>query len=211
MRFSLFVLLLCCLGLARAENTGVAFEIADYESDWKFSDGTRVAKTNSLKLQIEERTESGLTVGGSFAFLSTRVGGDATASSTKFESENLQLYLRKEFPIGESFSLEALLSYGYNSGRENVEGERADIDWSEVSAEIGVSFRIDNVRITPFTSYTNVDGDISGVDASGAFELEDPFNHGVRFDIFVDSTAFIGIRLQTGSQSGGTISFVRRY
>jgi hypothetical protein len=210
-RFSLFVLLLCCLSLARAEYTGVAFEIDDYDSDWKFSDGTRVAKTNSLRLQIEERVESGLIVGASLAYLSMRVSGDATAPSTKFEGENLQIYLRKDFPLGESSSVEGLLSYGYNTGRENVEGERADIQWSEVSAEIGVSFRIDNIKITPFTSYTNVDGDISGVDASGAFELEDPFNHGIRFDIFVESTAFIGIRLQTGSQSGGTISFVRRY
>ena len=211
MRFSLFILLLCCLSLARAEYSGVAFEIADYESDWKFSDRTRVANTNSLSLQIEDRSESGLTVGGSIAYLSTRISGNRATPSTKFEAESLQFYLRKETPLGETFSLETLLSYSYNSGRENVEGERAEIDWSQVSAEIGVSFRIDNLRITPFTSYTDIDGDVSGISGSGAFELEDPFNHGVRFDIFVESTAFIGIRLQSGSQSGGYISFVRRY
>ena len=211
MRFSLFLLLFCCLGLARADYTGVAFEIADLDSDWEFSDGSRVAKMNSLSLQIEERAESGLTVGGSIGYQSIRVNGDRTAPTTKFETQNLEIYLRRDYPLGKSFSLNGLLSYGYYHGRENVEGDRAEIEWSQVSAEIGASFRIENVRITPYTSYTDIDGDISGVDGSAVFELEDPFSHGVRFDIFVDSTSFIGIRLQTGSQSGGYISFVRRY
>ena len=211
MRFSLFILLLCCLGLARAEYTGVAVEIADYDSDWKFGDVTQVAKINSLSLQIEERTASGLTLGANLAYLSMRIGGDETTSSTKFEGESLQIYMRQNFSLGESTSLEGLLSYGYNTGRENVEGKRADIQWSQVSAEIGLSFRFDNLRMTPFTSYTDIDGDIDGVSGIGAFELDDPFSHGVRFDIFVDSTAFVGIRLQTGSQAGGSISFVRRY
>jgi len=210
-RFSLLVLLLCCLGLARAEYTGVAFEIADYDSDWKFGDVTRVAKINSLSLQIEERVESGLTLGANLAYLSMRIGGDETTSSTKFEGESIQIYMRQNFPLGESFSLEGLLSYGYNTGRENVEDERADIEWSQVSAEIGLSFRLDSLRITPFTSYTDIDGDISGVSGIGTYELDDPYSHGVRFDIFVESTAFIAIRLQTGGQTGGSISFVRRY
>jgi hypothetical protein len=210
-RFSLFILLLCWFDLARAESTGVALEITDYDLDWKFGDVTHVAKINSLGLQIEERAESGLTVGANLAYLSMRIGGDETTSSTKFEGENLQIYLRQNFPLGESASLEGLLSYGYNTGRENVEGERADIQWNQVSAEIGLSFRFDSLRITPFTSYTDIDGDISGVSGIGAFELDDPYSHGVRFDIFVESTAFVGIRLQTGSQAGGSISFVRRY
>jgi hypothetical protein len=210
-RFSFFILLLCWIGLARAEYSGVALEIADYESDWKFGDVTLAAKINSLSLQFEERAESGLTMGGSLAYLSMRLGGDETTSSTKFEGESLQIYLRQNFQLGESWSLGGLLSYGYNTGRENVEDDRAKIEWSQVSAEIGLSFRFDDLRITPFTSYTDIDGDISGVSGFGAFELEDPYSHGVRFDIFVESTAFIAIRLQTGSQTGGTISFVRRY
>jgi hypothetical protein len=210
-RFSLFILLLCWLGLARAESTGVALEITDYDSDWKFGDVTQVAKINSLSLQIEERAESGLTMGANLAYLSMRIGGDETTSSTKFDGESLQIYMRQDFSLGESTSLEGLLSYGYNTGRENVADDRAKIEWSQVSAEIGLSFRFDSLRVTPFTNYTDIDGDISGVSGIGAFELDDPFSHGVRFDIFVDSTAFIGIRLQTGSQSGGSISFVRRY
>jgi hypothetical protein len=210
-RFSLFILLLCWLGLARAESTGVALEFTDYDSDWKFGDVTQVAKINSLSLQIEERAESGLTVGVNLAYLSMRIGGDETTSSTKFEGESLQIYMRQSFSLGESTSLEGLLSYGYNSGRENVLEDRATIEWNQVGAEIGLSFRFDSLRVTPFTSYTDVDGDVSGVSGIGAFELDDPFSYGVRFDIFVDSTAFIGIRLQTGSQSGGSISFVRRY
>ncbi|HUV21810.1 MAG TPA: hypothetical protein VMZ32_08495 [Gammaproteobacteria bacterium] len=191
----------------------MAIEIADLESDWVFADTSRVAKINSISLQIEERAESGLAVGISIGYLSMRVGGDSTAPATKFEAQNLQVYLRPEFPLGESMSLETLLSYGYYTGDENVasDSDRADIEWSQVRAEIGVSFRFKNLRVTPFTSYSRIDGDISGLNASAGFELEDPFNQGVRFDIFVERTAFIGIRLQTGSQPGGYLSFVRRY
>ena len=211
MRFSLFLLLFCCLGLARADFTGVAFEIMDLESDWAFSDGSRVVKTNSLGLKIEERAASGLVVGGGIGYQSIRVDGDRTTPTTKFETQNLQIYLRREFPLGKSFSLDGLLSYGYYHGRENVVGDRAEIEWSQVDVEIGANFRVKNLRITPFTSYTDIDGDISGTNGNAVFELEDPYSYGVRFDIFVESTAFIGIRLQTGSQSGGYISFVRRY
>ena len=198
-------------GSASADMTGVAFEISDMDSDWKFADGTRAAKTNSLSLQIEESTASGLTVGGGIGYLTMRVGGDSTTPSTKFEAEYLQVYLRQDFRLGESTAIEGLLSYGYHTGRENTETDRAEIEWSQVALEIGLSFQVNNLRITPFVGYANVDGDISGTEGSGAFELEDPFNQGVRFDVFVETTAFIRIQLQTGSQSGGYLSFVRRY
>ncbi len=108
--------------------------------------------------------------------------------------------------------MEGRSSYGYYTGRETSSDDRADIDWSQVAVEIGMSFRLTNLRITPFISYIDVDGDITGSDeGGGSFELEDPLIQGVRFDIFVESTGFISIRLQTGSQTGGYLSFVRRY
>jgi hypothetical protein len=213
MRLCLFLLLCCSLGVARAGFTGVALEITDIDSDWVFDDVSRLAKINSISLQIEERAEIGLAVGVSIGYLSMRVVGDSTTPTTKFEAQNLQVYLRPEFPLSESVSLESLLSYGYYSGDENVVSgsDRAQIEWSQTSAEFGVSFRYKNLRLTPFSSYTHIDGDISGLNASTGFALEDPLNYGVRFDIFVERTAFIGILLQTGSQPGGYLSFVRRY
>jgi hypothetical protein len=213
LRISLFLLLLSCGGIARAEWTGVAFEIGDMDSDWKFADDTRVAKSNSLRMSIEERTSSGLAVGGAISYLSILVdGGDAT-DSIDFEAENPEVYLRQDYVLSESFELHGRFSYGYYNGRENTSSDRADINWSEVKLEFGASFRHDNLRITPFVSYADVDGDISGgsVPSTLVFELEDPTSYGVQLDIFVERTAFIGIRAQTGSQSGGYISFVRRY
>ena len=212
MRFKLLLLvLLFSIGPARADLTGVAFEIGDIDADWEFDDGIRAAKSNSLRIQIEERTATGLSIGGGIAYLSLRVDEAGAAGSTKFEAENLEVYLRQEFPLGERFTLEGLLRYGYYTGRENAESDRAEIDWSEVNVELGMSVRVNNLRITPFASYTHVDGDISGDNGTEVFELEDPLSYGVRFDIFVERTAFVAIRLQTGSISGGYITFVRRY
>ncbi len=204
-------MLLVCPGIAFADATGVEFEIGEMDSDWAFSDGVSVAKTTSLRLRIEERTESGLSVGGGIGYLSMRISEEGSSQSTKFEAENLQIYLRQIFTITESFSFEGLMSYGYYTGRENVVEDRDQIEWSQVDLEFGANIRTSNLRITPFASYSSVDGDISGTDGGGAFELEDPFSYGVRFDYFVETTAFLSLRLQTGSQTGGYFSFVRRY
>jgi hypothetical protein len=209
---ALFFFLFACHGAAVADTTGVALIITDLDSDWDFSDGTRSAKSNSISLQIEERTASGLTVGGSIGYQSFRLDGDSTTSSTKFDAENLEIFLRQEFSLSESTAIQGLVSYGYYTGRETSDDDRADIDWSQVAAEIGVSFRVNNLKIMPFVGYINVDGDITGTeDSGGSFELEDPLIQGVNFDIYVEPTAFIRIRLQTGSLSGGYLSFERRY
>jgi len=209
---ALFFFLFACHGAAVAETTGVALKISDLDSDWDFSGGTRTAKSNSLILQLEERTASGLTVGGSIGYQSFRLDGDSTTSSTKFDAENLEIYLRQEFSLSESTAIQGLVSYGYYTGEETSDDESADIDWSQVAVEIGMSYRVNNLKIMPFVSYIDVDGDITGAEeGDGSFELEDPFIQGINFDIYVETTSFIRIRLQTGSQSGGYLSFERRY
>jgi hypothetical protein len=210
-RFSLFLLLVCCAGIARADWTGVEFKIADIDADWEFADGTRPTKINSLSLSIEERADGGLSVGGSIGYLGMRVAGSGATDTTRFEGQNLEVYLRQEIPLGQSFALEGLLSYGYYTGLEEADGDRADITWSQVGVEVGASFRYAKLRITPFASYASVDGDIRGESGTELFELEDPYSYGLRFDIFVEPTAFITVRLQDGSQRGGFLSFVRRY
>jgi hypothetical protein len=209
---ALFFFLFACHGTAVAETTGVALKISDLDSDWDFSGETRSAKSNSISLQIEERAANGLTVGASIGYQSFRLDGDSTTSSTKFDAENLEIFLRQEFSLSESTAIQGLVSYGYYTGRQTSDDDSADIDWSQVAAEIGVSFRVNNLEIMPFVGYINVDGDITGAEeGGGSFELEDPLIQGVNFDIYVEPTAFIRVRLQTGSQSGGYLSFERRY
>ena len=208
----LFFFLFAGHGAAVAETTGVALIISDLDSDWDFSDGTRSAKSNSISLQIEQRAASGLTVGGSIGYQSFRLDGDSTTSSSKFDAENLEIFLRQEFSLSESTAIQGLVSYGYYTGRETSDDESADVDWSQVAVEIGMSFRLNSLKIMPFVGYVDVDGDITGSEeGDGSFELEDPLIQGVNFDIYVEPTGFVRIRLQTGSQSGGYLSFERRY
>jgi hypothetical protein len=207
-RICALLLLLGGPGCASAEWTGVAMEFANFNTDWKFSNETREAKTNSITLKIEERTNIGLTVGGGIGYHFLSLDGQDGGDSTSFDAQNVEIYLRQEFALGDAVTLLGVLDYAWYTGDD---GDEADIDWSEVGVELGVNFRYRNVGITPFVSYTNVDGDTSGLEDGGDFELKDSFGQGVRFDIFVESTAFVSIELKTGSQTGGYIGFVRRY
>ena len=207
----LLLLLSGFTGLVKAEWTGIALEISDTRSDWEFSDGTRETKISSITFQVEERTESGLSVGGGLGYMTMRVDGNDEVETKKFDGEFLEIYFRQEFSIGESFSLEMLLDYGFYGGDENTSSDRDDISWTQLGFEFGASFQRDNIRITPFASYTDIDGDISGDDPTEVFSLEDEIGYGLRLDFFTDSTAFVSLRLQTGSYDGGYLTFVRRY
>jgi len=186
-------------------------EFTNFKSDWKFSDGTREAKINSIILKIEERTDIGLTVGGGIGYHFLSLDSQNGDDSTSFDAQNVEIYLRQEFALGDAVTLQGVLNYAWYTGEDDNGDEGADIDWSEVGVELGVNFRYHRVGITPFAGYTSVDGDTSGLEGGGGFELKDSFSQGVRFDIFVESTAFVSIELKTGSQTGGYLGFVRRY
>jgi len=207
----LLLLLSGFTGLVKAEWTGIALEISDTRSDWEFSDGTRETKISSITFQVEERTESGLSVGGGLGYMTMRVDGNDEVETKKFDGEFLEIYFRQEFSISESFSLEMLLDYGFYSGDENTSSDRDDISWTQLGFEFGASFQRDNIRITPFASYTDIDGDISGDDPTEVFTMEDEIGYGLRLDFFTESTAFVSLKLQTGSYNGGYLTFVRRY
>jgi hypothetical protein len=204
-------LLLGFSGLARAEWTGVAFEIGDTRSDWEFSESVRETKITSIELLVEERTATGFTIGGGIGYMTMRVDGNDEVDTKKFDGEFLEFYLRKDFAVSEAFSLEAEFDYGFYSGDENVSEDRDDIGWTQLGAEFAMNFQLDNIRISPFASYTDIDGDISGEDPTESFALEDEVGYGLRLDFFTDSTAFIRLSLQTGSYTGGYLIFVRRY
>ena len=152
-----------------------------------------------------------MSVGGLIAYHSLRLDDSRGSGSTKFEVQQIGVYLRQDFALAETVSLEGTLDYGYYTGRENTDDDRAELDWSQLAVELGLAFRYANLRITPFASYTFLDGDTDDVDDGGSFELENPYNSEVRFDIFTEKTAFIRIQFQAGSQTGGYLSFVRRY
>jgi len=208
----LLLLLLGFAGQVKAEWTGVAFDIYDTRSDWEFSEGTRETKISGINLLIEERTASGLSVGASLGYMTIRIDGNDTVETKKFDGENLEIYLRQDLSISESLALEFLFNYGFYAGDENTSSDdRDDINWNQLGLEFGASFQRANFRFTPFVSYTDIDGDISGDDPTETFTLADEIGYGVRLDFFTESTAFIRVELLTGSYDGGYLSFVRRY
>jgi hypothetical protein len=140
-----------------------------------------------------------------------RVDGGSSADTRKFDGEYFQFYLRQDIRISERTSLHGLFNYSYNDGRDNKDDDRADIDWTEASLEIGANLRFSNFGITPFAAYYDIDGDISDDDGTVAFEMDDPVSQGIRFDIYTEPTAFIRIVFQSGGQSGGYLIFARRY
>ena len=210
-RFKLLVILFLYAGLAQADFTGVTVELANVDADWKFDSGVREAQINTIAFQIEEKTATGLSVGGGIGYLDMRVVGNGSTDTRKFDGEYFQIYLRQEFRISERISLHGLFNYSYNSGRDNKEDDRADIDWNEASFQIDASLRFANFGITPFVAYYDIDGDISDDNGTEVFAMDDPVSQGIRFDYYTEPTAFIRIVFQSGGQSGGYLTFARHY
>ena len=215
MRFKLIILLFLYTGLAKAEaeaeSIGVALDIASYKSDWQFDSGVREAKITSISFQLEEKLEAGLTVGGGIGYFDMSVRGNSNVSSQDFDGQYLEIYLNHPFPVSERISIHGAFAYRYYSGNGNNGDEREDIDWSEVNLQIGVGVRFAHLRITPFMAYYNIDGDISDDSGTGSFENDDSVSQGVSFDYFADDSGYIRLELRSGYQSGGRLSFERRY
>ena len=214
MRFSLLLLLLFS-SLVSAEWTGVALEIGETDSDWKFEDDIREAQVSEINFQIEEKIETGLTFGVSIGYFDMRVipDRDSAAETLKFDGQYLGLYIRQPLPISKHVSFHGLFSIRYASGTESGaddEDDEKDIDWTQSSFELGLNLRFSRLRIAPYAIYQDVDGDISG-GGTEVFELDEPLTQGVRFDYFVEDTAFVRFEFVTGGRSGGYLSFVRRY
>lgn len=210
-RVKFLVLLSLFTGLAHADWTGVAVDLANIDSDWKFDDGLREARIDGISFQVEEKTETGLAVGVGIGYISMRVVGDGSVDNRKFDAEYLQIYLRQEINISKNVSLYGLFNYSYNTGDDNDDDNPADIDWDETSVQIDLNIRFANFGVSPFAAYQNIDGDISDDNGTAVFDIDDPVSHGIRFDFYTEPTAFIRIVLQSGGQAGGYLSFVRRY
>jgi hypothetical protein len=210
-RFKLLILLFVYAGLAEAGWTGVALDVADFDSDWKFDSGVREAQIITISVQIEEKLDAGLVVGGGIGYFDMRVRGDASVDTQDFDGQYLELYLRHPFPVSERIALQGRLGYRYYSGDHSGGTERADIDWSEVNLQLGVGMRFAHLRITPCVAYYNIYGDIGGDNGAGSFDNDDSVSQGVSFDYFADDSGYIRLEIRSGYQSGGYLGFVRRY
>lgn len=199
------------VSVAQAYWTGVELSLANTDSDWDFDGETREAQFSQISLQVEDKAETGLRVGASLGQSSLRVVADDPADTRKFDSQFLAIYLRQPIELTESFALYAQLNLRYNTGQDNNQEETADIGWSETELQLGASVRFSHFRITPFVTYSDIDGDVEDDSGTQIFELEDPVSNGVALDYFVDSTAYVRLEIFGGNRSGGILSFARRY
>lgn len=211
-RFSLLPLLFFST-LAVADWTGIALEIGNYDSDWEFERDTREAQISEISFQIEEKTGSGLAVGASIGYVNMRAvaASNSPAETMKFDGEFISVYLRQPVRISEHVFLNAALSFRYTSGSESGDqDEPAEMDWTESAFELGLGMRFGNLRLMPYAAYRDIDGDISD-NGTDVFEVEESLVQGLRFDYFVEDSAFIRLEFVSGGAQGGYINFVRRY
>ena len=210
-QFKLLILLCLYSSLANAFWTGVSLELGNYDSDWTFDSDTRAAQINTIDLQIEEKTTSELRVGASIGYIDLRLVADTVAQTKKFDGQYIGVFLRQPVRINDRFSLHGLLSFRYASGSESGTDILNNIDWTESSIQLGLSLRLSSLRIMPFATYQDIDGDISDDAGTAIFEMDEASSRGVRFDYFIEDSAFIRLQFISGGQAGGYLSFARRY
>ncbi len=209
-RIKLLILLLFYAGLAEADWAGAVIEIANYDADWEFDGGVREARITSISFQLEEKFKTGLRAGGGFGYFDMHLDGES-GDTEDFDGQYVEFYLRQPWSISETVSLYGLFDYRYNRGDSRGNGERADIDWNELSLHMGARLRFSDYRITPFMAYFHIDGDTSGDGGAGNFENDDSTTQGIKFDFIIEDTGFIRLEARTGYQSGAFLSFGRRY
>ncbi len=193
-----------------AQWTGVQLELLDGDSDWRFDNETRNAQLSSLSFRIEESTETGLRIGAQIGYLSLRVAADTAAETRRYDAQNVGIYLRQPLQVSDSILLQGGIEFRYNSGGEGSGDDRVDIDWSEVSAELGLGLRVGALRLMPFVTWTDIDGDIGSDTGTFVFERDERVSTGLRFDYYVEQTGFVRLEIQRGGRDAAVLSFVRR-
>ncbi len=198
--------------VARAEWTGISVNIEDYSTTWQFQTLQRTIDINQWNFNLEEKTTSALRVGLSIGQSRIRISDNISPANTqKFHANLLGIYLRLPLSLGDNFSVQGRLSYRINSGRDSKDIDPGQIEWYETEVELGLSGQWQSVRFTPFVAYRNVDGDITDSSGIELFDPVDEISTGIRFDYYIDPTAYIRFQLFSGANAGGYLVFAREY
>jgi hypothetical protein len=197
---------------AQAQWTGISVEIGESSSDLQFETEQRTMSIDSLSLQIEEKAATDLRVGFSIALTSIRTANLLPPDNAqKFEGNQLGFYLRLPMQLGESFSLEGLYSYQYNTATDSDISLPSEIEWNENRLKIALGTKLQTLRITAFIAYHSMNGDISNSTSVGLFDSIDNISRGISFDYFVEPTAFIRFQFSRGDEDSAYLNFVREY
>lgn len=192
--------------------SGVSLNIEDYSTDWNFQTLERTADIRHLNINMEEKTTTDLSIGVNIGQMSLRIYDKFTAANTqKFDLATLGLYLRWPLILSDHLFIQSRLSYQYNSGEDTNITDPSKLEWDEFEFLLGLGIRWQSVRITPFATYFNLDGDISNSSGTQLFESVEEVSPGIRFDYFVDPTAYVRLQIMGGSKEGAYLIFAREY
>ena len=200
-----------CPPPAAADLSGIRAYFAENDIDWNFASGKREASVNELSFQLEEAIDTGTRLGAGFGYMDVLLRGDATTPSRSFNAHYLEFFARHPFTLSENIELSTRFNYRFNSGDDRNEDDPARIDWSEAGLELGLGIQVSRVRLTPYAVYLYLDGDIDAASGSESFDLDDQISTGLRLDLFIDDTSYVGFSVETGDYSRVFLVFAREY
>ena len=197
---------------AGAEWTGISVDIGETTTDLQFETAQRSMRSDSLNLQIEEKSATNLRIGFSLGVSDIRTANVLPpGNAQKFEGGYLGFYLRLPVQMDEHFSLEGLFSYKYNSASSSSTSLPGEIEWHDSRLQVGLGAKLQALRVTPYIAYRNMHGDISNGSGTELFDLVGSASHGIIFDYFLEPTAYIRFQLFRGDEDGGYLTFARVY
>ncbi len=191
--------------------TGIAAFVIDGESDWLL--GSNILENDFTKfgLRIEEKTEVNLRIGASAGVFDLKfLDKAAVMPFEKYEGQFLSFYLRWPEQLSDSIRVHSQFNYEYHMGNQTDDLEN-EINWTEISLELGISAQLGRFSIRPFADYRYVDGDITGPSSARLLELDKHYSTGLILDYFVEQTAFVRLRLSGGAYRSFLISLAREF
>lgn len=211
MRISLLLLCLLVIMPVHAAWTGIAAFVIDGESNWQIGNNVQENDFTKYGLRIEEKTEVNLRIGASAGVFDVKfLDKTAVLPFEKYEGQFVSFYLRWPEQITDAIRVHSLFNYEYHIGHQTVDAD-SEINWTEISVELGISAQLGRFSIQPFVDYRYVDGDITGSTTARLLELEKQYSSGLILDYFIEPTAYVRMRLSSGAYRSFLISLAREF
>jgi hypothetical protein len=210
-RISLF---LCCVFFmlpANADWTGIGAFLVQGKSDWQLGDNIMRNDFTQYGLRIEEKTEVELRLGASAGQFDLKFLDDnGVLPFESYDGQFVSFYMRWPHQLTDTIRLHSLFNYQYNLGKQS-DNQDNEINWTEVTLDLGISYQLGRLSIRPFVDYRYVDGDITGSGAARLLKLDSPQSTGLNLDYFIERDAFLRLRFSRGSYRSFMLSVAREF
>jgi hypothetical protein len=210
-RISLLLMCLFFVTPVSAAWTGIAAFVIDGESNWLLGNDVLENDFTKYGLRIEEKTEVNLRIGASAGVFDLKfLDKTAVRPFEKYEGQFVSFYLRWPEQLSDTIRVHSLFNYEYHIGNQ-ADNLDIEINWTEISFELGISAQLGRFSIRPFVDYRYVDGDITGPTTARLLELEKQYSSGLIADYYIEPTAFVRMRLSSGAYRTFMISLAREF